>query len=184
MNYSISIDLIRGIIFFVVISSYSCSKENASGDKASLNKTIFFTINFKGKSLTTYGVNSNLPSPASSYDFNNIEISNAAPPYTYIRIRPTDYTTQFPYLQNPQIQLHLDGGRMGNSIGEHSAQGYFIDKTDGNKNYQIWANGQSKLIIESATDRIAKGKMTLTLYDLTNSNTPIPATGSFALWIK
>lgn len=173
--------------FILLFAFAGCSKEEKAPDTTgiSINKNIFITISFKGKTITSYGITSTIPL-FDHTDYMYIDIYTGT---TNGRVTTdawleasTDYTQYFSNLSKGQVEISMSLEKDGDAVGDYKFYNldpnYIADLTQGYKEYDI-DERTAKLRIVSIQNGIAKGTFSFNLIEGSNL---VPATGTFALW--
>ncbi|WP_295655288.1 hypothetical protein [uncultured Mucilaginibacter sp.] len=163
----------------------SVTANNAYG--AEVDNTIYFTITFNSKTITTYGVkfsNSAFASTVKSFlvGFSSTTTNSSNVIQTTLYIPTIQSTVWSVYGISPgQVNANIFLIKTGNAIGNYQLDamgGTITDQTVGNKVYQISTTGLNFTVTTVDSNNIV-GSFSCLLIDGTNS---IPATGSFKIW--
>lgn len=177
------------LIASLIVLISSCAKDNVTTPSniygASVNKDIFFSVTFNGKTLKANGLTfSVLQYVDMLLDFMFVHIithtvSGQTQSELNLFVDPI-YTSIF-NLSNGEVSAAMSLERIGDAVGRYTfvdyMPNYINDYTVGNKEYKIDI-ATSNLTVTSVDAKFIKGTFSCNLIDGTKK---IPATGSFTL---
>lgn len=172
----------------IVLLLSACKKESVEGSEfASLDKGIFFSITFSGKTLTSYGINFKVPGISNkdylyisggTYTSNGQLVSDAdlviEPDYTLYQLKEGDVWAEFDLKSKP-------GSLTGTySFATSGSSTYFYSDVYDNTTATSYDVDpvNSSVTITSIQDQVVSGEFRC---NLISGSTRIPATGSFKL---